>query len=394
MASPIRILRVVSHMDRGGLETVIMNVYRAIDRRRIQFDFAVHAAESGAYDDEILRLGGRLIHVPAYRGVNHLRYQAFWSDFFKRNGEYRIVHGHVRSTARLYLGIAQRHGVVTIAHSHNASSGMGLAACAKWVLQRGLAESADLLLACSASAGKWLFGEGGRHHKPIYVVPNGLDVVSCSYNPEARERVRRAYNLGGRFVVGHVGRFHPQKNHEFLLRVFRAVRDQRPEAVLLLVGDGPRRADIERRCEGMGLGESVIFAGSSGEVPGLLQAMDVFVFPSRFEGFGNVVIEAQAAGLPCVVSDRVPAAVGVTDLVEFLPLGQSPTQWGQRLVAKVHPEVREGRVGDLVRAGYDVESGARWYEAFYSEVHRAQGSGAPLDARSIPALSALPGTAR
>ena len=394
MNDPIRILRVVGKMDRGGLETVIMSVYRIIDRQRIQFDFAVHTSQSGAYDDEILRLGGRIFHVPPYRVGNHLAYRSFWKDFFGRHGEYRIVHGHVRSTARIYLGIARRHGAATIAHSHNTSSGWGLAACAKWALQAGLSNSADLLLACSVSAGKWLFSNGGRSRKPLYVVPNGVDIASCDFNPLARDRSRQGLGLGNRFVVGHVGRFHPQKNHEFLLRIFGAILKRRSDAVLVLAGDGPRRMRIKRMCDRMGLGEAVVFVGASNDVPGLLQAMDAFVFPSWFEGFGNVVLEAQASGLPCFVSDRVTAEVAVTDLVEFIPLGRCHEEWGKRILQGAHPESRTGRVAELVRAGYGVESSARWYEAFYSELYRAHSSGEHLDARSIPALDALPGAAK
>lgn len=391
MHSPIRILRVVGRMDRGGLETVIMNVYRLIDRSRVQYDFVVHSDREAAYEREIQGLGGRIFRAPAYRVVNHARYGHFWDQFFRAHPEYAVVHGHVRSTARLYLGMARCHGLATIAHSHNTSSGRGLKAFIKWMLQAHLARSADVLLACSRPAGEWLFGSSAVLQNRVFVVPNGLDVRSCDYDSHVRDRVRAELNLGGRWVVGHAGRFHPQKNHGFLLGLFKELRLRRPDAVLLLVGDGERRDRIERMAGNMGLGGSVLFAGARNDVSRWLQAMDVFVFPSLFEGFGNVVVEAQAAGLPCFVSDRVPREAILTDLVETLSLAAGAGAWASSMAESAGRHERRGRIGEIARLGYDAQASARWYEAFYSEVHGAHSQGLPLTPATIPSLAKLPG---
>lgn len=367
MSNPVRILRVVGRLDIGGLETIIMNMYRIIDRDKLQFDFVMHTQDECAYCEEIRSLGGKIYSVPQYTGRNHFKYIKAWNDFFKEHKEYRLVHGHVRSTASIYLPIAKKFGLTTIAHSHSTSSGQGLSSFVKDILQMPIRFEADYLLACSLPAGKWLFGNNVVKKQNFKVIPNGIDVNKYIFNISIREEVRKEFDIHNQIVIGHVGRFHKAKNHSFLLSTFKKINSINPNTVLMLVGDGELRKQITEQISALSLNNKVILTGSRRDVPRLLQAMDVFVFPSFFEGFGNAVIEAQAAGLPCIVSDNIPCEVKVTDLVEFLPLNNNVEYWALKIMRKINDSKRENTSEYISSAGYDVRPIAKWYQEFYLE---------------------------
>jgi glycosyltransferase involved in cell wall biosynthesis len=373
MEEPIRVLRVVARMDRGGLETTIMNTYRLIDRKKLQFDFVVHTEEESAFDQEILSLGGRIYRVPRYNALNHRQYLKAWDRFFRAYREYRIIHGHVRSTAAIYLRIAKKHGLTTIAHSHNTSYGAGFSVILKKLLQQKITSYADYLFACSTPAGQWLFGRDVIDKNNFTVVPNGIDAEKYGFNPRIRHEVRSELGIGSDTVLGHVGSFDQQKNHGFLVTVFEQVNNAKPGTVLLMVGDGilEIKERVASQVERSGLSEQTIMTGSRNDVHRLLQAMDCFVFPSHFEGFGNAVTEAQAAGLPCLVSDTVPRAVKITDLVDFLPLSQGAEQWAAKIIDQLEKHERINRSAEIIAAGYDIKPLAKWYEDFYLEKHNA-----------------------
>jgi glycosyltransferase involved in cell wall biosynthesis len=366
MSTPIRVLRVVGRMDRGGLETIIMNAYRIIDRDKLQFDFVVHTEDECAYDEEIRSLGGRIYRVPSYNGKNHFQYINAWKKFFQEHQEYKVIHGHVRSTASIYLKIAKSFGLTTIAHSHNTSSGRNIQAIIKNVLQLSIRKYADYLFACSTPAGKWLFGENVTNKSNFRVIPNGIHAKKYVYNPDIQAEVKKEFGITDQLIIGHVGRFHKQKNHHFLLSVFKKINEMNPNTILMLVGDGSLRSEITKQINEYGLTNKVIMTGSRNDVHRLMQAMDVFVFPSLFEGFGNVIVEAQAAGLPCIVSDTIPNEVELTNLVEFINLKQSPEFWANQILLNMNNEMdRKNTTEEIIRAGFDVFSIAKWYEEFY-----------------------------
>jgi glycosyltransferase involved in cell wall biosynthesis len=366
MGAPVRVLRVVGRMNRGGLETIIMNAYRIIDREKLQFDFVVHTEEECAYDEEIRSLGGRIFNMPSYNGKNHFQYVKAWRNFFQEHPEYKVIHGHVRSTASIYLKIAKGFGLTTIAHSHNTSSGRNLQAIVKNALQLPIRYYADYLFACSTPAGKWLFGENVTSKSNFKVIPNGIDSQKYTYNPEISAEVKRDFGIGDEVVIGHVGRFHKQKNHLFLLSVFKEINRKNPNTILMLVGEGSLRNQITKQVEECGLTNKVIMTGSRNDVPRLMQAMDIFVFPSLFEGFGNVIIEAQAAGLPCIVSSTIPKEVELTSLVDFVPLNKSAEFWASKILSKLSRKVeRTNTAGQIIMAGFDVYPIAKWYQDFY-----------------------------
>ncbi|HLR52451.1 MAG TPA: glycosyltransferase family 1 protein [Candidatus Avamphibacillus sp.] len=367
MSKPIRVLQVFAQMNRGGAETMIMNLYRNIDRSKIQFDFIVHTEEKCDFDDEIYKLGGRIFRVPAYKGKNHINYWKSWRDFFNDHPEYNIIHGHVRSTAAIYLRIAKKYGLTTIAHSHNISSGNGFSALIKNLLQYPIRYVADYLFACSKAAGKWLFGTEACKKSNFHILNNAIDVKDFTFNKEVRKKKRKEFGIEDRFVIGHVGRFHPQKNHDFIVDIFKSIHDRYNNAVLLLVGDGELRQTMERKVNELGLSDQVIFTGVRSDIPELMQTMDLFLFPSLYEGLGIVVVEAQAAGLHCIVSKTIPKEVYITDLVKSISLKQKAEEWADEAL-KIAEFDRLNFRDTVKSSGYDITETTKWVENFYLQV--------------------------
>lgn len=364
MSEPIRILQVFAEMNRGGAETMIMNLYRHIDRSKVQFDFIVHTQEKCAFDDEIEQLGGRIYKVPKYIGANHFAYKNAWKDFFKSHSNYKIIHGHVRSTASIYLKIAKKYNLTTIAHSHNTSSGSGITALIKDVFQYPLRNISNYFLACSESAGKWLFGDKIVASNKFKIFNNAIEVERFTFNNQIRDTIRKEFAIEDKYVIGHVGRFHPQKNHELLVDIFKNIHNKIEDSVLLLVGDGFLKESIQEKVRNEDIEDSVIFAGVRSDVPDIFQGMDLFLFPSLFEGLGIVVVEAQAAGLNCIVSDQIPDEAIITKLVDKVSLSKSPEYWSELAIKKINYKRKD--TSELIKSsGYDIKETAKWLENFY-----------------------------
>jgi len=359
------VLHVFALMNRGGAETMIMNLYRNIDRSKIQFDFMVHTEEECAFDDEINKFGGKIFSVPAYEGRNHISYKKSWEDFFKNHPEYKIIHGHVRSTASIYLKIAKKYGLTTIAHSHSTSSGTGFLAIAKNILQYPIRYTADYLFACSESAGVWLFGKRACKKDNFFILNNAIDTKKFIFNSTVREEIRKEFQIKDKFVIGHVGRLHAQKNHMFLIDIFKEVHDRNKNAILMLVGDGELRHSIEKKIKKLGLSDSVIFTGVRLDIPELLQAMDMFLFPSLHEGLPVTLVEAQASGLKILASDTITKEIAFTDLVNFYSLRSSPKKWAVKALNSLNRNTRQNYLTEIKNANYDIEENAKWLENFY-----------------------------
>lgn len=372
MSDPIRILHVIGIMDRGGAEAMIMNLYRNIDREKVQFDFVENEGEEAAFDGEIRSLGGRIYRCPRYRGKNHFAYVRWWREFFEAHrGEYPIVHGHIGSTAAIYLSVAKKYGCFAIAHSHSA----GLGSAMYRVFAHPTRYVADHFFACSRDAGISRYGRGvGTDPDRCRVVNNAIDAGKFAFDPETGSRVRRRLNIGVEtLVIGHVGRFVEAKNHLFLIDVFEQLHRRRPDSVLLLVGDGELRPQIEAAVARKGLEGAVVMTGVQAEVWEFCQAMDVFVFPSIYEGLPVSMVEAQAAGLPCCVSDAVPREAAITDLVQFRSLAEPAEQWAQ-WVAECTGKPRKSMTEEIRRAGYDIAETSRWLQNYYLEVVKHHGA--------------------
>ncbi|WP_336765780.1 glycosyltransferase family 1 protein [Paenibacillus sp. USHLN196] len=367
MKKPIRILHVLGRLNRGGAETMVMNLYRNIDRSRVQFDFIIHTSDKCDYDDEILSLGGIIHHIPQFNGKNYLQYKKAWHRFFKSHPEYKIIHGHVRSTASIYLWIAKKYELITIAHSHSTSSGRGISAFVKNTLQYPIRYIADYLFACSKSAGQWLFGENVIKKSNFIILKNAIDSQKYIYNQNNRMKIRKELEIEDKFVIGHVGRFNVSKNHELLINIFNVVHKRNNNSILLMVGDGELRPDIEKKVNDLGLIDAVIFLGVRSDIPELLQAMDLFLFPSLFEGLGIAAIEAQAAGLQCLVSSSIPEEAFITDLILSLPLTSSIDEWAERTISHSNKSSRGSMTEEVKSSGYDIHYTVQSAQKFYIE---------------------------
>ena len=366
----LRILHVLGGLSLGGAETMVMNLYRKIDRTKIQFDFVIHTEEHQEYYDEVLSLGGKIYSFPPFNGKNVLKLKNIWNTFFESHREYKILHSHVRSYASLYIPIAKKYGLKTIIHSHSTSNGAGVASIVKRLMQYPLRFQADYLMACSNEAGRWLYGEKACL-KPNYLfLPNAIDTEKYRYSKETAGEYRKKLGIENKFVIGHVGRFHEAKNHMFLLDVFAEVCAKRSDAMLLLVGDGNLREKIEEKIRALGLKNRVILTGNRRDVPQLLQAMDVFAFPSLWEGLPMTVVEAQAAGLPCFVSDRVTKDVDTSELIVRLPI-DSPNEWADAILNSALK--RSDAIPNIKRAGFDVNDAATHLAEFYCSIGGCDG---------------------
>ena len=364
----IRILHVVGSMDRGGAETMLMNLYRKMDKDKIQFDFVVHSMKKGDFDDEIRTLGGKIYHMPRYRGRNHFLYLKKWRHFFLTHPQYTIIHGHMRSTAALYLKLAKEYGRVAIAHSHNTGSrGNLLEKGVKRVLQYPIRHVADYFFACSKEAGKWLFGSKACKSRNFKVLNNAIDSEKFVFSEETRSKIRKELGVDGDFVVGHVGNFDHQKNHSFLIDVFSCLCKEEPACSMLLVGGGDMalQTNIKKKVTEMALSEKVKFLGKRTDVSELLNAFDVFLFPSIHEGLPLVIVEAQANGLMCLLSDGISKEVAITENVNFISLKEPAEVWAKQIRTYMEGYSRMDMRGIIRKAGYDVNAVAKWISKFY-----------------------------
>lgn len=368
MDNSIRILHVLSTLDRGGIEAMIMNFYRNIDKKKIQFDFVIHKKEKCDYENEILSLGGKIYRFSKYNGKNHIKYKKEWNNFFENHKEYRIVHSHARSTASIYLRIAKKYERITIAHSHStASRGNKLEQIIKNIMQFPIRNIADYFFACSNEAGKWLFGENIINNKNYKLIKNAIEVEKYTFNENKRQALRNQMNLTGKFVVGHVGSFTYPKNHKFLIEIFNEIYKKNKNSRLLLVGDGPLKLKIKNQIKNLNLKNKVKFIGVVPNVNDYLQVMDVFVFPSFFEGMPVSLIEAQASGLICLTSDTVTKESEILETSKYISLELKAIYWAEKAIKLYKTNKREDTSLKIKETGYDIKEETKKLEDFYLE---------------------------
>ena len=356
----IRVLQVVTHMERGGLESMLMNYYRHIDHEKVQFDFIVHRRERAAFDDEIESLGGRIYRLPRLVPWSK-SYLSALNHFFDEHSEYKVVHVHQDCLSSVILKVAARHNVpVRIAHSHNANQDKNLKYPIKLWYKRNIPKYATNLFACGRDAGNWMFNGA-----PYQIVNNAIDAAAYAYDPMKRAEMRQRLGLANELTVGHVGRFNPQKNHPFLIDIFAALLKKEPNAVLLLVGGGEDMPKIQAKAQALGIAEHVRFLGVRSDVADLMQAMDVFVFPSLYEGLPVTMVEAQASGLPCLISDKVPPECIITkDLVDIWALSADPEVWAEKILEK-RDFPRTNRRAEIAAHSFDITTEAVKLQEFY-----------------------------
>lgn len=327
----IRVAQVVGKMNGGGVESVVMNYYRAICRENIQFDFIIDSDSRLVPFEEIEALGGRVFLVPPYQ--KQFSYQRQIRMLFKEE-RWRIVHSHVNTLSVFPLSAAKSARVpVRIAHSHSSSGG-GRGESARDVLKSLLRKTSNLYpthrIACSKVAGDWLFGENENY----MIIRNAVDIGAFKSSLSERMEARRALGLSKTaFVVGHIGRMAPQKNHRRLLEIFAALKCVEKDSILLLAGDGPLEFEVKEQVKRLGLADSVRFLGYIDNSTCLYNAMDVFCLPSLYEGLPVVGVECQASDTPILASTEVTPEAAMTSLMDFESLSASDSDWAQHLLS-------------------------------------------------------------
>ncbi len=354
---------------------MIMNLYRHIDRNKVQFDFVENSSEPSAFDGEILSLGGNIYRCPHYNGKNHFAYVKWWNTFFREHhGEHPIVHGHLGSTAAIYLSIAKKNGAYCIAHSHNTNTMKTRSDIVYAIFAYPTRFVADHFFACSKKAGISRYGEKiAKDKHRCSILPNAIDVDRFLFDADLRQKMRISLGLNeNQLVVGNVSRFSKQKNHAFILSIFEKIHDVLPDAMLLLVGDGELRSQIEEDIANKNLQDNVILTGIKSNAWDYYQAMDVFLMPSFYEGLPVSMVEAQTAGLPCCVSSAIPHEVAITDLVHFQSLENSAEAWS-KAVLQYSKTPRRNMRSDIQKAGYDILVTSKRLENYYTEVVNGRG---------------------
>ena len=362
-----RVLHVIGAMGCGGAETVIMNLYRAIDRSVIQFDFVVHTNQKSFYDEEIESLGGRIYRTDRFTGNNFFVYKKFWNNFFDQHPEYYIVHGHINSCAAIYLKVAKDKGRFTIAHSHSTKRfEHTFKAYAFRIFAFPLRFIADYFMACSRQAAIDRYGKKIANSSKCRILMNGIDVERFTYNEQTRTRIRKENGVDKKLVVGHVGRFTSVKNHKYLIDVFVQIKKIKPDSVLWLLGSGELENEIREYVRKMHLSADVIFWGVKSNVEDYLQGMDVFIFPSIKEGLGMSLVEAQVSGLTCVASGVIQnEAIIAPEKVALLPLTCPPHIWAAKAIEIYEQTKRRSMEQEAMIAGYNADDVASWLKNFY-----------------------------
>ena len=353
----IRILQCVNDMHRAGLETMLMNYYRGIDRNEIQFDFLTHRPNRSDYDDEIESLGGKVYYAPRLYPQNYLAYFKYMKEFYVAHPEYKIVHSHIDSMSYLPLLAAKKAGIpVRIAHSHNTSIDRDFKYILKQYFRFKLTGVATHFCTCGKAAGEFLF-----RGKDCTFIPNAIEPDRFMFDNKTRLDVRSKFDWENNFVIGHVGRLSYQKNHKYLIDIFREIVKGEPSAILVLVGVGEKENEIRQQVETYNISEKVRFLGNRSDVNELYQAMDVFVMPSHFEGVPVVGIEAQFSGIPCLFSDKVPKEVKFNDNVIFLPLENDVKKWVDCIIGFKNSD----RMNDIKNSIYDIYDAKNILEQYY-----------------------------
>lgn len=361
----IRVLHFLNSLGNGGAESFIFNMYRNIDREAIQFDFVLRSRENNTVlIDEVNKMGGRVYIMPEFPKRPYANYKAL-KLFFKEHKEYKIIHVH--ANAMLYITpflLAKKNNIhCRILHSHStATQNHSLYRVIHRFNRLFLKEYATYFFACGYEAAKWMFKEN-----KFKIINNAIDTKLYVYNENLREKLRIEMRLEDRFVVGHVGRFVEPKNHTYLIDIFKEIYDKNPKASLVLLGDGELLPNIREKVHRLNLQENVLFLGQRSDVADLLQVFDAFVFPSLFEGVPVALIEAQAAGLQCFVSNKVSDKVKITKLVNFLSIEEPTNVWANMILSESN-YLREDMSIEIKKNDFDIKDNSRKMQEIYSDI--------------------------
>lgn len=359
----IRVLQCVNNMHRAGLETILMNYYRHIDRNIIQFDFLTHRPYRSEYDDEIESLGGKVYYAPRLYPQNYPAYFRYMKHFFAEHPEYRIVHSHIDSMSYLPLLAAKKADVpVRIAHSHNTSIDKDFKYLLKEYFRWRLPYVATEYLACGTAAGRYMFRD-----RKFTVLPNAIDSSQFRFDEDTRNKTRKMFGITGQYVIGCVGRLTRQKNIVFMLDVFRELCKRASDQILLIIGSGEEEESLKKLAQQTGFGDKIWFLGVRSDVSELYQAMDLFVMPSRFEGLPVVGVEAQFSGLHCIFSSRITKEIKLSEKAHFINIDRPASDWAEYIL-----KIREEKDNRLIipqGSSYDIRNAKYILEQYYMKLY-------------------------
>lgn len=363
--NPIRIAHIVGKWLGGGVEAVVMNYYRHIDKKSIQFDFICDNDSTNIPYEEIESLGGKVLLISPYQKV--FKYQKELQEVLKK-GEYKIIHSHINTLSVFPLRIAKKVGIpIRIAHSHSTTNKLEWKKnLLKQVLKPLSKRYATEYFSCSEHAGRWLFGNKTFEQEKCFIMNNAIDLDRFKYNEKIRKEKREKLGIkDDTLVIGHIGRFVKQKNHTYLIDIFNEIYKKNHNSILLLIGQGPLKEEIELKVKLLNLDNSVKFLSQRDDVNELYQAFDVFIFPSLYEGLGVVLIEAQCSGCYCMASSEVPNIAKVTPNLDFYNLDSDPKLWAEKLIKLFNINERKGYQNEISAAGYEIKNEVKKLQNFY-----------------------------
>ncbi len=366
MEKPIRILQLFTILNRGGAETNVMNYYRKLDRTKFQFDFIVHRQEKGAYEDEITALGGKIYRLPPFNPLKIKDYKKQIALFFDQH-TYPIIHGNCSELGvYIYQEAQKRNTPVIIAHGHNATDGWNLKSPFRYYYKKRMMRYINTYFTCGHDAAIWLFGK--KNADKAFTMTNAIDSSNFAYNEFKSQQVREQLEATTSQNFIHVGRFNEQKNHDFLIAIFSELVKLNSNKKLFLVGNGELMEAMQKKVAKLQLEKNVIFLGLRSDVNELLQAMDVFLFPSLFEGLPVSLVEAQASGVKCFISDGVPKeSIIVNENVEVISLKKSATEWANIINAQ-NDFIKKDVSQIIIDRGYDINKNVALLQEKYLEL--------------------------
>ena len=363
------ILMVLGNTRMGGVQAFLLNVLQNIDRSRYKIDLAINfEGEGGGVSEQFRSLGCDIYFLPYFKVYNYFYFVSKWKQFLKKY-HYDIVHGHSTNSASVYLKVAKGMGCATIAHSHSGGyRGNKIQQYIKKYYAHAVGKVADYWFACSDAAAIRLFGNNYKDYIRYYAIPNAIDVEKYKYNFEKANFIRSALGVkDGEFLCGHVGTFSTPKNHSFLIDVFAEVIKLNPKAKLVCCGAGALQKEIKDKAERLGILDNIIFAGVVMNANEYMMAMDVFIFPSLFEGFPVSVIEAESTGLPVVMSDTITTEVDMTNLIHRLSLNDSAEKWA-RCICDISKANRADYNRIIVESQFNIKESVKLISNLYEEM--------------------------
>lgn len=367
---PIVVAQIMGKWVGGGVEAVIMNYYRNIDRSKVQFDFICDEDSTNIPYDEIKKLGGRVIICPPYQKI--FKYEKFLIDLFKKNN-YKIVHSNINALSVFPLRAAKKAEVpIRIAHSHSTTNKKEWKKnLMKQVLRPFSKKYATDYFACSELAGRWLFGDKTFEQGKVTIINNAIDLDKFKYDEKVRKEKRKELNINDdTLVVGHIGRFVAQKNHTFLIDIFNELHKKEKNSILLLIGQGPLMSEIKQKVDSLGISDSVKFLGQRDDVNELYQVFDVFLLPSLYEGLPVVGVEAQATGNLCILSNSMTQETKILDTTKFISLDMKTEEWVSIILDNYSKFKKHDTTDEITKNNFNIKKETSELENKYVELMR------------------------